>query len=112
MRELQGRMRHLQAQLGPPCGPDGRPLGPPMMMGPNGPMPRPPPNHPLMMEMAALDKHLRGLYQQPQNADTQAQVGASTASENSCFVCFFSNISLLLQIFNRLGLMADKYWKT
>ena len=102
-------MRHLQAQLGPPCGPDGRPLGPPMMMGPNGPMPRPPPNHPLMMEMAALDKHLRGLYQQPQNADTQAQVGAN---ENSFFVCFFSNISLLLQIFNRLGLMADKYWKT
>lgn len=48
-----------------------------MMMGPNGPMPRPPPNHPLMMEMAALDKHLRGLYQQPQNADTQAQVGAN-----------------------------------
>ena len=97
-------MRHLQAQLGPPCGPDGRPLGPPMMMGPNGPMPRPPPNHPLMMEMAALDKHLRGLYQQPQNADTQAQVGAN---ENSFFVCFLSNISLLLQIFNRLGLMAD-----
>ena len=73
-------------------------------MGPNGPMPRPPPNHPLMMEMAALDKHLRGLYQQPQNADTQAQVGAN---ENSFFVCFFSNTSLLLQIFNRLGLMFD-----
>merc|ERR1712107_977532 len=40
----------------------------------NGPMPRPPPNHPIMMEMQALDKHLRGLYQQPQNPDTQQQI--------------------------------------
>lgn len=74
MRELQGRMRHLQQSIGPPIGPDGRPMGPPMMMGPNGPMARPPPNHPIMMEMQALDKHLRGLYQQPQNPDTQQQV--------------------------------------
>ena len=75
MREMQGRMRHLQQSLGPPIGPDGRP----MMMGPNGPMPRgPPPNHPAVMEMQALDKHLRGLYQQsqgaPPNPDTQKQV--------------------------------------
>ena len=74
MRELQGRMRYLQQSIGPPIGPDGRPMGPPMMMGPNGPMPRPPPNHPIMMEMQALDKHLRGLYNQPQNPDIQKQV--------------------------------------
>ena len=68
--ELQGRMRHLQQSIGPPIGPDGRP----MMMGPNGPMPRPPPNHPIMMEMQALDQHLRGLHQQPQNPETQQKV--------------------------------------
>ena len=73
MREMQGRMRHLQQTIGPPIGPDGRP----MVMGPGGPMgprPGPPPNHPVMMEMAALDKHLRGLYQQPQNPEIHAQV--------------------------------------
>lgn len=70
MRELQGRMRYLQQSLGPPIGPDGRP----MMMGPNGPMPRPPPNHPILMEMQALDKHLRGLYNQPQSPELQKQV--------------------------------------
>ena len=73
MREMQGRMRHLQQTIGPPIGPDGRP----MMMGPGGPMgprPGPPPNHPIMMEMAALDKHLRGLYQQPQTPELHAQV--------------------------------------
>ena len=74
MREMQGRMRHLQQTIGPPIGPDGRPL----MMGPGGPMgprpPGPPPNHPVMMEMAALDKHLRGLYQQPQTPELHAQV--------------------------------------
>ena len=68
--ELQGRMRHLQQSIGPPIGPDGRP----MMMGPNGPMPRPPPNHPIMMEMQALDQHLRGLHQQPQSPETQQKV--------------------------------------
>ena len=68
--ELQGRMRHLQQSIGPPIGPDGRP----MMMGPNGPVPRPPPNHPIMMEMQALDQHLRGLHQQPQNPETQQKV--------------------------------------
>merc|ERR1719266_2298956 len=69
MREMQGRMRHLQQTIGP----DGRP----MVMGPGGPMgprPGPPPNHPVMMEMAALDKHLRGLYQQPQNPEIHAQI--------------------------------------
>merc|ERR1712173_324959 len=70
MRELQGRMRYLQQSLGPPIGPDGRP----MMMGPNGPMPRPPPNHPILMEMQALDKHLRGLYNQPQSPELQKQI--------------------------------------
>ena len=74
MREMQGRMRHLQQTIGPPIGPDGRP----MMMGPGGPMgprpPGPPPNHPVMMEMASLDKHLRGLYQQPQTPELHAQV--------------------------------------
>ena len=68
--ELQGRMRHLQQSIGPPIGPDGRP----MMMGPNGPVPRPPPNHPIMMEMQALDQHLRGLHQQPQSPETQQKV--------------------------------------
>ena len=68
--ELQGRMRHLQQSIGPPIGPDGRP----MMMGPGGPMPRPPPNHPIMMEMQALDQHLRGLHQQPQSPETQQKV--------------------------------------
>ena len=80
-------MRHLQQSLGPPIGPDGRPIGPPMMMGPNGPMPRgPPPNHPAVMEMQALDKHLRGLYQQqqqgPPNPDTQKQVSFITCSQH------------------------------
>merc|ERR1719394_1567775 len=74
MRELQGRMRHLQQSIGPPIGPDGRPMGRPMMMGPNGPMPRPPPNHPILMEMQALDKHLRGLYNQPQSPELQKQI--------------------------------------
>ena len=47
-----------------------------MMMGPNGPMPMPmpPPNHPIMMEMQALHQHLQGLYQQPQNPQTQQKV--------------------------------------
>ena len=108
MRELQGRMRHLQAQLGPPCGPDGRPLGPPMMMGPNGPMPRPPPNHPLMMEMAALDKHLRGLYQQPQNADTQAQVGAN---ENSFFCMFLQQYFAFITNFQQARFDGRQNWE-
>ena len=92
MRELQGRMRYLQQSIGPPIGPDGRPMGPPMMMGPNGPMPRPPPNHPIMMEMQALDKHLRGLYNQPQNPDIQKQVSVTDTIKYSC-------LDLILSIF-------------
>ena len=79
--ELQGRMRHLQQSIGPPIGPDGRP----MMMGPNGPMPRPPPNHPIMMEMQALDQHLRGLHQQPQSPETQQKVSHCDSSQSAVF---------------------------
>lgn len=79
--ELQGRMRHLQQSIGPPIGPDGRP----MMMGPNGPMPRPPPNHPIMMEMQALDQHLRGLHQQPQSPETQQKVSHCDSSQPAVF---------------------------
>ena len=60
--------------IGPPMGPDGKPMGPPMVMGPNGPMPMPPPNHPIMMEMQALDRHLRGLYQEPKTPENHQKV--------------------------------------
>ena len=54
-------------------GPDGKPMGP-MVMGPNGPMPMPPPNHPIMMEMQALDQHMRALSQQPPTPELQEKV--------------------------------------
>merc|ERR1712233_259992 len=44
------------------------------MMGPNGPMPMLPPNHPIMMEMQALHHHLGGLYKQPESPQTQAKI--------------------------------------
>ena len=107
MRELQGRMRHLQQSIGPPIGPDGRPMGPPMMMGPNGPMARPPPNHPIMMEMQALDKHLRGLYQQPQNPDTQQQV---INMESYCLhILIFSRMPLLIILHSSSILLHHKF---
>ena len=84
--ELQGRMRHLQQSIGPPIGPDGRP----MMMGPNGPMPRPPPNHPIMMEMQALDQHLRSLHQQPQSPETQQKVTRAYFYRRLMFLTLFS----------------------
>ena len=55
---------------GGPMGPDGQR----MPMGPGGPRMMLPPNHPIMMEMQALDHYLRGLFQQPQNPQNQAKV--------------------------------------
>ena len=58
---------------GGPMGPDGKR----MPMGPGGPRMMLPPNHPIMMEMQALDHYLRGLFQQPQNPQIQAKVKLS-----------------------------------
>lgn len=45
-----------------------------MVMGPNGPMPMPPPDHPIMMEMRSLDQHLRHLSQQPPTPENQQKM--------------------------------------
>jgi hypothetical protein len=65
----------------------GGPMGPRMMMGPNGPVPMGggpvpmgyhplPPNHPVMMEMQALHQHLQQMCAQPQNPANQQKVSS------------------------------------